>query len=317
MRTMLAVGLALVAGPLAAATVTLQLESGAVIRGEMLLSRAGSVVVDLGFAVLEVPRDMIDLIVEGEPEGEASGNGASPVDLYLTAAGRETRSVEDNLERVAEAVVQVRTPAGLGSGFVIHPDGYVVTNQHVISGENRLAVTVFRQRGGDLERLEFNTVRIVATSPAEDLALLLIENTGGERFATVPLGDSGRLRQGQTVFAVGSPLGMDRSVSRGIVSLTNRVVNSALFIQTTTAINPGNSGGPLFDLRGEVVGVSNLKMAGFGLEGLSFAIPVETVRRFLANRSAYAFDPRNPNAGFRYHRPPDGLLAVDHPEEEP
>jgi serine protease Do len=106
------------------------------------------------------------------------------------------------------------------------------------------------------------------------------------------------------VFAVGSPLGLDRTVSTGIISLTNRVIRGRLFIQTTTEINPGNSGGPLFNLKGEVVGINDLKLVGIGLEGLNFAIPVSTLKEFLHNRSAFAFDPRNPNAGFRYNRPP-------------
>jgi serine protease Do len=106
------------------------------------------------------------------------------------------------------------------------------------------------------------------------------------------------------VFAVGSPLGLDRSVSRGIVSLTNRVIGGRVLVQTTAEINPGNSGGPLFNLSGEVVGINDLKLMGIGLEGLSFAIPVSVLRDFLNNRNAFAFDPRNPNAGFRYSQPP-------------
>ena len=102
------------------------------------------------------------------------------------------------------------------------------------------------------------------------------------------------------------PLGLDRTVSTGIVSLTNRLIRGRVFIQTTTEINPGNSGGPLFNLRGEVVGVNDLKLIGIGLEGLNFAIPTSALTEFLRNRNAFTFDPRNPNAGFRYNRPPAG-----------
>lgn len=284
---------------------TLELTGGARVHGEVVLRRADAVVVDLGYRVLEVPLDAV-VRITGDDENEG-GEGAPSLrtdDLFRVAEGAAMLPVEDNIPRVAEAVVQVRTPIGLGSGFVIDPAGYVVTNQHVISGEHRITVTVFRQTGAELERLTFEDVRIVALDPAVDLALLAVRDAGDHRFAVVPLGDSGQLRQGQTVFAVGSPLGLDRSVSRGIVSLTNRVLGGELYIQTTTAINAGNSGGPLFDLRGEVVGVTNLKLAGMGLEGLSFAIPVDDVKRFIRNRSAYAFDPRNPNAGFRYLEPP-------------
>jgi serine protease Do len=213
-------------------------------------------------------------------------------------------TVQENIDRCAEAVVQVRTPVGLGSGFVIHPDGYVITNQHVVSGEHQITVTLFKQGESELEHVQYKKVRIVAMSPHADLALLKIEDGEDYRFKTVPFGDSGTLRQGQTVFAVGSPLGLDRSVSEGIISLTNRVLEGKLFVQTTAQVNPGNSGGPLFNLRGEVIGINDLKLVGIGLEGLSFAIPINVLKEFLNNRSAFAFDARNPNAGFRYNDPP-------------
>jgi serine protease Do len=198
----------------------------------------------------------------------------------------------------------VRTPTGLGSGFVIHPTGYVVTNQHVISGEHQISVTLFRHGEHELEQIHFHQVRIVALDPRSDLALLKVEGAGDHVFATVPLGSDTELRQGQPVFAVGSPLGLDRSVSEGIISLTNRLIDGRLFIQTTTEVNPGNSGGPLFNLRGEVVGVNDLKLIGLGVEGLNFAIQVNTLKEFLRNRDAFAFDPRHPNSGFRYLSPP-------------
>jgi serine protease Do len=280
----------------------IELANGSRIEGTIVYSKTDSVLVELGFTVLDVPRDAIVAIVDDERAANLAEAEAGT--LFNVALEREGMTVEDNLDRVGEAVVQVRTPVSLGSGFMIHSDGYVVTNQHVVSGEHRLTVSVWRQTEHELERLDFSDVRIVAMSPRADLALLKIQDAGAGPFVTVPLAEEKELRQGQTVFAVGSPLGLDRSVARGIISLTDRVLDGALYIQTTTAINPGNSGGPLFNLRGEVVGVNNLKLAGVGLEGLSFAIPVATVRAFITNRSAFAFDPRNPNAGFRYHVPP-------------
>ena len=206
----------------------------------------------------------------------------------------------------------MQTPTGLGSGFVIHEDGYVVTNDHVIAGEHRISVTIFREGARELSKVTYDHVRIVATSSELDLALLKIEPEGAETFKTVALavGDDG-VREGQTVFAIGSPLGLDRTVSEGIISVANRVVGGRLYLQTTTQINPGNSGGPLFNLRGEVVGVNNMKIAAFGAEGLGFSISSHVVKSFLDNRDAYAFDPRNPNSGFRYLSPPklDGVRA--------
>ena len=282
---------------------TIELANGARIEGEIVYTKTDSVFVELGFAVLEVPRTDIATLVEGDEKDENDAAAAAGT-LFTSSAAVESMTVEDNLDRVSEAVVQVRTPIGLGSGFVIHREGYVVTNQHVVSGEHRLTVSVWRQNEHELERHDYTNIRIVALSPRADLALLKIQDEGAGPFETVVLAEAYGLRQGQTVFAVGSPLGLERSVARGIVSLTDRVLDGALYIQTTTAINPGNSGGPLFNLRGEVVGVNNLKLAGVGLEGLSFAIPVATLRFFITNRSAFAFDPRNPNAGFRYHVPP-------------
>jgi serine protease Do len=193
----------------------------------------------------------------------------------------------------------------LGSGFVINKDGYVVTNNHVIAGEHRISVTIFKEGERELNRVNYDNVRIVATSAELDLALLKIDSDIEEPFKIVTLAaaDQG-LREGQTVFAIGSPLGLDRTVSEGIISVANRVIGGRLYLQTTTQINPGNSGGPLFNLRGEVVGVNNMKIAAVGAEGLGFSISSRTLKSFLDNLEAYAFDPRNPNSGFRYLKPP-------------
>lgn len=283
------------------ATEIIRLHGGAEVRGEVILEKAETVIVDLGFRVIEIPATEIESISSAEiaetPVVEES-------DLFLRDPGRTELSVKENIDRCGEAVVQVRTPTGLGSGFVIHPSGYVVTNQHVITGEHKISITLFRQTEHELEQIHFQKVRIVALDPWTDLALLKIEDEGDHAFATVPLGSYDELRQGQPVFAVGSPLGLDRTVSEGIISLTNRLIDGRLLIQTTTEVNPGNSGGPLFNLRGEVIGVNDLKLVGLGLEGLNFAIQVSTLKEFLRNRDAFAFDPRHPNAGFRYLSPP-------------
>ena len=191
-----------------------------------------------------------------------------------------------------------------------------MTNHHVISGEHRLSVLCFRQTERALEKVVYPRVKIVATSPVMDLALLKIETEEGLPFAHVPIGSSRRLRAGQVVFAIGSPLGLGRSVSEGIVSVPNRVVSGGLFyIQYTAQINPGNSGGPLFNLQGEVVGVLNMKMASIGVEGMGFAIPASVFRLFLDHQDAYAFDPRNPNAGFRYLDPPGAQVEQPSPKQ--
>ena len=286
---------------------TLKLKSGASLQGDILTERADRVVIDLGYTVLTVPRDEIEKITAEKLTNAPVEENA---DLYRTSTGRPALTVKENVDRVAEAVVQVRTPVGLGSGFFINPAGYVITNEHVVAGEYTITVTQFRRGSTDLEKAVFNKVRIVALDSKLDLALLKIEDApAGTVFPSVSIGDSNTLTEGQTVFAIGSPLGLDRTVSQGIISTRNRPMNGQLFIQTTTQINPGNSGGPLFDLRGEVVGVNNMKAMMAGIEGLNFAIPSGVLKNFLRNRDAFAFDARNPNSGFRYLEPPRPVKA--------
>ncbi len=287
---------------------TVQLKNGSSLRGDILAEKADHVVVDLGFTVVTVPREEIEKIsVEGAAPAAAPGEAGD--DLYRVDVSAAVLPMKENVTRVAEAVVQIRTPIGLGSGFFIHPSGYILTNEHVVAGEYNLTVTQFRQGAAGLDKVQFPKVRIVALDSRLDLALLKIEDAGDTVFPTVPLGDAAGLTDGQTVFAIGSPLGLDRTVSQGIVSSHNRPLDGQLYIQTTTQINPGNSGGPLFNLRGEVVGISNMKAMIVGVEGLNFAIPVTVVKNFLRNRDAFAFDPRNPNAGFRYLAPPQPVKA--------
>jgi len=292
----------------------IHLRGGAEITGEILLRKADTLVVDLGFRVIEIPTDEVESITADDTAEAAKAESS---DLFADEPGRTELSVKENIDRCGEAVVQVRTPTGLGSGFVIHPSGYVVTNQHVISGEHQISITLFRQGEHELEQIHFKQVRIVALDSWTDLALLKIEDGGDHSFATVPLGSYDELRQGQPVFAVGSPLGLDRTVSEGIISLTNRFIEGRLLIQTTTEVNPGNSGGPLFNLRGQVVGVNDLKLIGLGVDGLSFAIQVSTLKDFLRNRDAFAFDPRHPNAGFRYLSPPRHSIGTDAKDTPP
>lgn len=219
--------------------------------------------------------------------------------LYRTADLKDS-TIEQCALRCGEAVVMISSPGGLGSGFIITPDGYCITNYHVIAQETKIKATVFRKTETGYEQKHYRDVRIIALNPFADLALLKIDSPG-ETFKYVYLGRMEDVRTGQEVFAIGNPLGLTRTVSQGIVSTTNRNFEGDLYIQTTTSINPGNSGGPLFNLRGEVVGVTS--MGYLFLSGLNFAIPVDTVQRFIINRDAFAYDEDNPNSGYRYHQP--------------
>ena len=115
------------------------------------------------------------------------------------------------------------------------------------------------------------------------------------------LGDMAEIEVGEQVFAIGNPLGLERTITNGVVSTKNRVFEGLVYIQTNADINPGNSGGPLFNLAGEVIGVVNMGYVFYG--GLGFAIPVSYVKHFIENYEAFAYDKDNPNTGYRYLQP--------------
>ena len=156
----------------------------------------------------------------------------------------------------------------LGSGFMISGDGYILTNAHVISSADEITVKLTDKR-------EFKA-RVIGADKRSDVALIKIEAAG---LPTVRLGDPNRLKVGEWVVAIGSPFGFENTVTAGIVSAKGRSLpqeNFVPFIQTDVAINPGNSGGPLFNMRGEVVGVnSQIYSRTGGFMGLSFAIPID------------------------------------------
>jgi len=161
-----------------------------------------------------------------------------------------------------------REAQSLGSGFIISSDGYILTNNHVIADADEIIV-----RLADRSELQ---AKLIGTDPRTDVALLKVE---GENLPIVKLGQSKDLKVGEWVLAIGSPFGFDHSVTAGIVSAKGRNLpndNYVPFIQTDVAINPGNSGGPLFNLKGEVVGInSQIFTRSGGFMGLSFAIPME------------------------------------------
>ena len=172
-----------------------------------------------------------------------------------------------------------------GSGFVIDPEGYIVTNAHVVSGAQRIEIVLPPPNpDGSLatalsSRIDIVPARLVGVAREKDLALLKIENA---KLPALPLASYRDVRQGHTVFAFGSPEGLRNSITHGLVSAVARQLDPdspLIYIQTDAPINPGNSGGPLVNLNGEVVGVNTfiLSQSG-GNEGLGFAIPSATVR---------------------------------------
>ena len=178
------------------------------------------------------------------------------------------------VEKVGPAVVNIRTsergrPTGEGSGFIISPDGYVMTNAHVVAGATEVLVSLPDKR-------EFKA-KIVGADERTDVALVKVEAAG---LPAVKTGDVGKLKVGEWVLAIGSPFGLENTVTAGIVSAKQRETGQDVsFIQTDVAVNPGNSGGPLISLRGEVVGINSQSLSRVGYGGISFAIPIDEAIR--------------------------------------
>lgn len=293
----------------APAAEVISLNEGPVIKAEIIREFPDRVIVNLGYDLLTIPRQHIRTIEKEEaaeaaskPTGAAQASG----DLYSTA-NLPTRTVKELVERFGEGVVLVSTPSALGSGFFTDAEGYLITNVHVIEGETKIAVTVFRKVAGEFKRQKFEEVDIIATNPFLDLALLKVNLPADYKPVITYLDTDSRLREGDTVFAIGNPLGLERSVSQGIISRRNRADQGLVLIQTTAQINQGNSGGPLFNTRGEVIGVANLKLSGIGVEGVAFAIPVRYVIDFLRNREAFAYNSESSVAGYRYLQPAERM----------
>ena len=160
---------------------------------------------------------------------------------------------------------------GTGSGFIIDSNGYILTNAHVVEGATNIYVTLTDKR-------EFKA-KLIGTDRRTDVALLKIDGLG---LPKLPIGDSSKVRVGEWVLAIGSPFGLDNTVTAGIVSAKGRETNDSItpFIQTDVAINPGNSGGPLINTKGEAIGVnSQIYSRSGGYMGISFAIPIDEAMR--------------------------------------
>jgi serine protease Do len=161
-------------------------------------------------------------------------------------------------------------PRGVGSGFILSSDGFIMTNAHVVDGADEVIVTLTDKR--ELK------AKIIGADKRTDVAVIKIEATG---LPAMKIGDPGRVRVGEWVMAIGSPFGLENTVTAGIVSAKARETGDFLpFIQTDVAINPGNSGGPLLNMRGEVIGInSQIYSRSGGFQGISFAIPIDEAMR--------------------------------------
>jgi serine protease Do len=188
-------------------------------------------------------------------------------------------------------IPQERKQTSLGSGFIINKDGFMITNNHVVRDAKEVVVTLYDKR-------QFKA-KIVGTDQKVDLALLQIRDDHHKvpgNLSPVPLGDSDAVRIAESTFAVGNPFGLQHTVTAGIISAKNRTIGQGPFddfIQTDASINPGNSGGPLFNSKGEVIGINTVIYSRTGQSGgLGFAIPINEAKRIIPDLQRYGRVPR-------------------------
>ena len=219
-----------------------------------------------------------------------NGNKVITPNPQTFSSDSEGLTASEAFEKVAPAVVIVsvsgvvdysgiipKETSGIGSGFIINEEGYILTNYHVIEGAKEVVVTL--SDGRDV------SARVVNYDQARDVAMLKITDDSIKVPAVVELGDSDALKPGEQVVAIGSPLSKEfnQTVTSGIVSAVNRTVQTSSgqqvnLIQTDAAITPGNSGGPLVNTKGEVVGINNMKISSDSVEGIGFSIPINEVK---------------------------------------
>jgi len=252
--------------------------------------------------VVEAPAQAVDL--QGDAAPGLSQKPVSSKDLRVADSLSSEYSIDereniDVYERLNQGVVNITTEieainwfyepvpqeGGTGSGSIIDARGYVLTNNHVVKDASKIYVNL--ADGGRFE------AKVVGVDPENDLAVIKFDPPKDTRLTVVPYGDSSRLRVGQKVLAIGNPFGLDRTLTRGIVSALGRPIVQSDdetgkeiviqgMIQTDASINPGNSGGPLLNARGEMIGVNTMIYSpSKGSVGIGFAVPVNTAKRIV------------------------------------
>ncbi|MCD8488540.1 MAG: trypsin-like peptidase domain-containing protein [Desertifilum sp.] len=201
---------------------------------------------------------------------------SSPPIVLAQFQGEEQTSI-NVYQAASPAVVTIRAGRGSGSGSIISAEGLILTNEHVIRDSGNGQVTVRTPNGRSY------TGAVIATDRRNDLALVRLLNTQGERFPTIPLANADGIRVGQQVFAIGSPFGLSGTLTRGILSRIGRDGD----LQTDASLNPGNSGGPLLNSRGELIGVNKaiLSPDGRSNSGIGFATSATIARDFITQNA--------------------------------
>lgn len=276
------------------------LRGGSSVSAPILKNENELVIIDLGYKALTIPARHILEILEEELEAES---GAVCDNAIYQTARLTSASTAEAATRFGPAVVVVRSPSGLGSGFFVSRKGYLLTNFHVIQGEKNLTITRFVKDGKILRRSMCENVKIIAVDPFHDLAVLQVEPKPEDgAIEPVVFAPDEDIKQGDTVFVIGAPLGLDRTVTEGIISQKAREHAGILYIQIDAAVNPGNSGGPLFKQNGEVIGVNN--MGALFFQGLNFAIPARHAKYLLDNLSDFAYNEAHSESGYTYMEAP-------------
>ncbi len=229
---------------------------------------------------LSSPRNLYDPEAEPRPvtaRGNLADDEQNTIGLFEATAASVVYITSIELRRSLFSLNVYEIPQGTGSGFIWDRDGRIVTNYHVIEDANRLEVTL----------ADHSTWKgtVVGVSPDKDLAVLQI-SAPSDKLQPIMVGESGNLRVGQKVFAIGNPFGLDQTMTTGIVSALGREIKSVSgrtiqgVIQTDAAINPGNSGGPLLDSAGRLIGINTAIYSPSGASaGIGFAVPVNIVNR--------------------------------------
>ena len=277
------------------------LHDGKQLVGDLIKKEDQYIIVDMGFDIIKVPQQFILSIKEVKNQKKVTKRKKNK--LY-TEKKLHSKSIIDAVKKFSSSVVVIkRESGGMGSGFFVNDQGYIITNFHVIKNERHFTATQLVKTKYETKRVIYKKIRIVAVDPLHDLAVLKIDETLKEPIIPIVFSpDAISLTSGNTVVAIGHPLGLEQTVTEGILTNPSRMFGGLMYLQMDAPINPGNSGGPLFNRYGEVIGVNNMGISQF--KGLNFAIPIRNVIFLLDNLDAYAFNESNPATGYIYSAPP-------------